>query len=41
MPAWTRWILDALGYDAEVDTVDDLFPGTGAVTAAVSQGVLL
>lgn len=38
---WTRWVLDALGYDAETDTVDDLFPGTGAVAAAAAQGVLL
>ncbi|AIY15819.1 hypothetical protein GUY44_07545 [Pimelobacter simplex] len=40
-PAWTRWVLDALGYDAEHDTVDDLFPGSGAVASAVAQGVLL
>ena len=40
-PAWTRWVLDALGYDAEADTVDDLFPGSGAVTRALEQGVLL
>jgi hypothetical protein len=39
-PAWTRWILDALGYDPDTDTVADLFPGSGAVLAAVSQGVL-
>ena len=39
--AWTRWVLDALGYDPEVDTVADLFPGSGAVAAAVAQGVLL
>lgn len=38
---WTRWVLDALGYDAETDTVDDLFPGSGAVTAALAQGTLL
>lgn len=38
---WTRWILDALGHDPENDTVDDLFPGSGAVTAAIEQGVLL
>lgn len=40
-PEWTRWVLDALGYDPETDTVDDLFPGSGSVAAAVSQGVLL
>lgn len=32
--AWTHWVLDALGYDPEVDELDDLFPGSGAVTAA-------
>ncbi len=40
-PEWTRWVLDALGYDADTDTVDDLFPGSGSVAAAVAQGVLL
>lgn len=40
-PAWTRWVLDALGYDPETDTVTDLFPGSGAVTAALGQDVLL
>lgn len=40
-PQWTRWVLDMLGYDAETDTVDDLFPGSGQVTAAIAQGVLL
>lgn len=34
-PAWTRWVLDVLGHDPELDTVADLFPGSGAVTAAV------
>lgn len=38
---WTRWVLDALGYDPETDTVDDLFPGSGAVSAAAAQDVLL
>lgn len=38
---WTRWILDALGYDQDEDTVDDLFPGSGMVTAEIQQGVLL
>lgn len=38
---WTRWVLDALGYDPDTDILDDLFPGSGSVTAAVSQGVLL
>lgn len=40
-PQWTRWVLDALSYDQDADTVDDLFPGSGAVTAAISQAVLL
>lgn len=40
-PAWTRWVLDMLGYDPEADTVDDLFKGSGAVSAEVAQGVLL
>ena len=40
-PKWTRWVLDALGYDPEIDDVVDLFPGSGAVTAAVSAGVAL
>jgi hypothetical protein len=39
--AWTRWVLDMLGYDAETDTVDDLFPGSGAVAKELAQGVLL
>jgi hypothetical protein len=39
--SWTRWVLDMLGYDPETDTVDDLFPGSGAVSAAIAQGVLL
>lgn len=36
-PAWTRWILTLLGYDPEIDTVDDLFPGSGAVSEAIAQ----
>jgi hypothetical protein len=38
---WTRWVLDALLYDPETDTVDDLFPGSGMVTNALAQGVLV
>ena len=34
--AWTHWVLDALGYAPEDDTVTDLFPGSGSVLAAVS-----
>ena len=40
-PAWTRWVLDMLGYDSEVDVVDDLFQGSGSVTTEIRQGVLL
>ena len=31
---WTRWVLDMLGYQPG-DEVDDLFPGSGAVTRAM------
>lgn len=34
-PEWTRWVLDALTYQ-EGDEVVDLFPGSGAVTSAMS-----
>lgn len=40
-PRWTRWVLDALGYDQDTDTVDDLFPGSGYVGTEIQQGVLL
>lgn len=36
--AWVEWVLDALGYDPTADTVDDLFPGSGAVGAVLAQG---
>lgn len=38
-PAWTRWVLDALGYDPDTDELVDLFPGSGAVSAA-ADGML-
>ncbi len=38
-PEWTRWVLEALGYDPAVDTLDDLFPGSGRVSAA-ADGML-
>lgn len=38
---WTRWVLDVLGYNPEADELVDIFPGSGAVTRAASQGVLL
>jgi len=37
---WTRWVLAVLGFDPAADTVDDLFPGSGAVSRAV-DGMLL
>lgn len=39
--AWTRWVLDALGYQPDDDVLADLFAGSGAVARAASQGVLL
>jgi hypothetical protein len=36
---FNRWILDLLGYE-EGDQLDDLFPGTHGMAAAVAQGVL-
>jgi hypothetical protein len=35
--AWTRWVLDMLGYDQDADSVVDMFPGSGAVGAEVAQ----
>lgn len=40
-PQWTRWVLDALGYDPETDELVDMFPGSGSVAAAAAQGVLV
>lgn len=40
-PAWTRWVLDALGFDHERDVLADLFHGSGAVAGEAAQGVLL
>lgn len=39
--AWTRWVLDLLGYNPDEDTITDLFPGSGAVTQEINQGVFL
>jgi hypothetical protein len=36
---WTRWALNLMGYEPG-DAVDDLFPGSGAVSAELNQGVL-
>ncbi len=33
--AWTHWVLDALTYDPSTDHVEDLFRGSGMVSAAV------
>ena len=38
-PQWTRWVLDMLGYDANIDTVEDLFAGSGAVANEIAQYV--
>lgn len=38
--AWVRWVLDALSYDEAIDTVDDLFPGSGLVTSALTVATL-
>lgn len=40
-PEWTRWVLDALGYDPAVDEVVDLFPGSGSVAAAMDGMIAL
>lgn len=33
---WTRWVLSLLNAEPG-DTIDDLFPGSGAITAAIDQ----
>lgn len=38
--AWTRWVLDMLGYQQDTDTVHDMFGGSGAVTAEIAQLVM-
>jgi hypothetical protein len=35
--AFNRWVLDLLGYDAGLDEIDDLFPGTGGMTAMATE----
>ena len=35
--AWTRWVLNMLGHDPDIDTVTDLFPGSGAVQQVIDQ----
>jgi hypothetical protein len=39
--AWTRFVLNLMGYDPTTDTVDDLFPGSGGAAAVIAQGTLL
>ena len=39
-PAFNAWVLDLLGYQ-DGDELVDLFPGTGGVDAAASQGRLI
>lgn len=34
---WTTWVLDLLGYNPRTDSVDDLFYGSGAVSAALQD----
>lgn len=35
-PAFTRWMLELLGAEGD-DQIDDLFPGSGAVTRAIAS----
>ena len=39
-PAWTRWVLAALGYDPAEDHLTDVFAGSGSVTLA-ANGMLI
>lgn len=34
--AFCRWVLDLLGFEPDADTIDDLFPGSGAMGAVVA-----
>lgn len=34
--SFCRWVLDLLGFDQQMDTIDDLFPGTGAMGDVVA-----
>jgi hypothetical protein len=36
-PEWTRWVLEGLIYNPATDTVDDLFPGSGAIAQAIES----
>lgn len=35
-PQWTSWVLAALSYDPDTDSVDDVFPGSGLVADALA-----
>lgn len=39
--AWTDWVLAALSFDPQTDTVDDLFPGSGAVSDTIGWHVMV
>ncbi len=34
-PEWTAWVLEAMSWDPRTDQVDDLFPGSGAVSEVI------
>lgn len=34
---FNRWILDLLVFDPADDTLDDIFPGTNGMAAAISE----
>ncbi len=36
-PEWTAWVLSALSYDPDADTVTDLFPGSGSVSSVIAS----
>jgi hypothetical protein len=38
---FNRWVLDLMAYRADVDTLHDLFPGTGGLGLVMAQGVLV
>ncbi len=36
-PAWTRWVLDLIGYQPGTDEIADLFPGSGLVAEEIER----
>lgn len=38
--AFNRWVLDLLNFDPELDTIDDLFPGTGGMARTLNAPTL-